>query len=196
MKLIIRSARAAMAHPNLFKPFKCKTSKKVYSSEQRDINPVMIADSEFKTIWGAFSPSKFPDFLLSLGTGLSTGSAWVENPIKSSKATRFSIVVKKKEDMLPRFDQQCEQIWNDYFELLESSSVATENHIRLNIKAFELPAVDDTSSVELLRDMVRKQVDATGIRKLASKLIAKLFYFEKGGEIEQTSGKGFYLKGQ
>jgi hypothetical protein len=38
-------------------------------------------------------------------------------------------------------------------------------------------------------------VDSEGIQMLASRLIAKLFYFEKTGEIERTSGNDLFLRG-
>lgn len=96
--------------------------------------------------------------------------------------------------MSPRFDQQCEKMWKDYIQSLGISSATAGKYIRLNIKAFELPAIDDFSSVELLRDMVKTQTDLTEIRKVASQLIAKLFYFETVGEMEKI-GNDFFLRG-
>jgi hypothetical protein len=186
-----------MAHPLLFKPLKHTTSKQAYSNDERDVNPIMIAESEFKAIRGS-SQAKFPDFVLSIGTGLGTSKpatfAAVENPTKSSKVTRLAIVGKKKQNLSLRFDQQCEQIWNDYLHHVGISSATAGKFIRLNIKAFELPAIDDISSVELLRNMVKTQTDLTGMRKVASRLIAKLFYFENFGEMEKI-GNNFFLRG-
>ena len=157
----------------------------------------MIADSEFKTVWGS-SPSSFPDIVVSLGTGLSTSQSAVpvdmENPAKSPEATGGSIAGKKKQTLL-RFDQRCEKTWNDYLQLLPISSAPAGNYIRLNTKALELPAVDDINSAESLRNMVRTQVASEEIQMLASRLIAKLFYFEKAGEMEKTSGNDLFLRG-
>jgi hypothetical protein len=187
-----------MAHPFLFKPLKHTTSKQAYSNEERDVNPILVADSEFKTIWGS-SQAKFPDFVLSLGTGLSTsqvaGFAGIETPTKPSKAPRFLMIGKNKQNVSPRFDQQCEQTWKEYVHLLGISSATAGKYIRLNIKIFELPAIDDFSSVELLRDMVKTHTDSKEIRKVASRLIAKLFYFETVGEMEKI-GNDFFMRGQ
>jgi hypothetical protein len=186
-----------MAHPFLFKPLKHATSKQAYSNEERDVNPIMIADSEFKTIWRS-SQAKCPDFVLSLGTGLSTSQSasfvGTETPAKSSKHTRLLMAGRNKRKVSPRFDKQCEQVWNDYLHSLGISSATAGKYIRLNIKAFDLPAIDDFSSVELLRDMVKTQTDLTEIRKIASRLIAKLFYFETVGEMEKI-GNDFFLRG-
>jgi hypothetical protein len=186
-----------MAHPFLFKPLKHATSKQAYSNEERDVNPIMIADSEFKTIWGS-SQAKCPDFVLSLGTGLSTsqsaGFVGMETAAKSSKPTILSMTRRNKQKVSPRFDQQCEKMWNDYLHSFGISSATAGKYIRLNIKAFELPAIDDFSSVGLLRDMVKTQTDLTEIRKVASRLIANLFYFETGGEMEKI-GNDFFLRG-
>jgi hypothetical protein len=174
----------------LFKPFKHKASNQVYGNKEYDANPIMIADSEFKTVWGS-SPSSFPDIVVSLGTGLSTSQSAVpadmENPAKSSEAAGDSRAGKKKHTPL-RFDQWCEKTWNDYLQFLPISSAPAGNYIRLNTKVLELPAVDDINSAEFLQNMVRARVDSEGIQMLASRLIAKLFYFETAGEIEKTSG--------
>lgn len=133
----------------------------------------MIADSEFKAVWGS-SPSSFPDIVVSLGTGLSTSQSAVpadmENPAKSSEATAHWMAGKKKQTLL-RFDQRCEKTWNDYLQFLPISSAPAGNYIRLNTRALELPAVDDINSAESLRNMVRTQVDPEEIRMLASRLI-------------------------
>jgi hypothetical protein len=42
--------------------------------------------------------------------------------------------------------------------------------------------------------MVKTQTDLTEIRKVASRLIAKLFYFETVGEMEKI-GNDFFLRG-
>jgi hypothetical protein len=185
-----------MAHPFLFKPLKHTTSKESYSNEERDVNPIMIADSELKTIWGC-SQAKRPDFVLSLGTGLmitqSASFVGMETPAKPSKATRFSMIGKNKQKVSPKFDQQCEQMWNDYLHSFGISSATAGKYIRLNIKASELPAIDDFSSVELLRYMVKTQTDLNEIQKVASRLIAKLFYFETVGEMEKIGNN--FLRG-
>jgi hypothetical protein len=181
----------------LFKPFKHKASNQVYGNKEYDANPVMIADSEFKTVWGS-SPSSFPDIVVSLGTGLSTSQSAVpadmENPAKPSEATGHLRAGEKKQTLL-RFDQRCEKSRNDYLQVLPISSAPAGNYIRLNPRALELPAVDDITSADSLRYMVRTQVDSEGIRMLASRLIAKLFYFEKAGEMEKTSGSDLFLRG-
>jgi hypothetical protein len=171
--------------------------KQAYSNDERDVNPIMIANSEFQTIWGS-SRAKYPDFVLSIGTGLSTSQSasfvGMETPVKPSKPTKLSMLGRNKRNVSPRFDQQCEQMWKDYLQSLGISSATAGKYIRLNIKAFELPAIDDFSSVELLRDMVKTQTDLTEIRKVASRLIAKLFYFETVGEMEKI-GNDFFLRG-
>ena len=192
-----------MTNPSLFKPFKHKSSNQVYSNQEHDsnpVNPIIIADSEFKTIWGS-SPSALLDIVVSLGSGLSIGHSVVptgsEKHTKFSEATRHFKIGKTKRNF--QFDQQCEKIWNDYLQTLPSGSTPVDNYIRLNIKATDLPAVDDISSVEDLRNMVRTQVKEETIQVLASRLIAKLFYFERLGEMEMMPGsdsslRGLYLK--
>lgn len=192
---IWEAGRAAMAHPSMFKPFKrgFKAMNQVYSNPERDGNPLAIAMSEFKNIWGS-SPLATLDAVVSLGTGLSIGTiaspAGLDNRTNSWKTGR-SIIRNSKLKTYARFDQQCERTWNDHVKSLPTSN---ENHIRLSIDATELPALDEIEKVDSLKDMVRTQINSKEIQKLASRLLAKLFYFEKIGEHE-TSGNELFLRG-
>ncbi|KAF8847642.1 hypothetical protein BDZ45DRAFT_315849 [Acephala macrosclerotiorum] len=193
---IWEAARAAMAHPTLFKPFKqtYKTTNQVYSNPERDENPLAIGMSEFKNIWGS-SPSATLDTVVSLGTGLGIGitssPAGLDNRTNSWKTGR-SIIRRSKPKTQARFDKQCERTWNDYVKSLPATSAAS--HIRLNIDAIDLPALDDIDKAESLRNMVRTQIKPKEVQMLASVSLAKLFYFEKLGDHE-VSGNELFLRG-
>jgi hypothetical protein len=188
-----------MAHPFLFKPFKHRASNQVYSNQEQDDNttcPVMIADSEFGTIWGS-SPSTVLDIIVSLGSGLGIGKPAVSTG--SGKETRFSkttwnFKVGQRRNTT-ELDQQNEKAWRNYIRAQPSSFTPLDKHIRLNITAVDLPAVDDIDSVEDLRNMVRTQVNPQTIRVLTSRLVAKLFYFERFGEMEMTPSSDWILRG-
>ncbi|KAE9366741.1 FabD/lysophospholipase-like protein [Stipitochalara longipes BDJ] len=194
------AARAAMAQPFLFKPFKHKSSNQVYSDRAYGANlanPIEIAAFELKAIWGS-SPTTIVDIVVSLGSGFSLNQPGV--PTSSEKGTRFEDsagnFATNKRQKRGLFDQQCENTWKDYLRALPSSSAPTDSYIRLNIKAVELPAIDDISSADDLRNMVQTQINAETIRILTSRLIAKLFYFEKLVEMEMTSGGDLFLRGE
>jgi hypothetical protein len=194
-----RSARAAMAHPLLFKPFKHKASKKIYSNQEHGsnvANPIAVASSELKAIWGS-SPSALLDIVVSLGSGFSIGQAAVtagseKFTISSDTARTFTARKRKR---ISQLDQQCEKAWKNYLQTLPGSSASVDSYIRLNIRAVELPAIDDISSSEDLRNMVQTQIPPKAIRILTSRLIAKLFYFEKIGEMEMMPGNDLFLRG-
>ena len=188
-----------MAHPFLFKPFKHRASNQVYSNQEQDANtacPIMIADSEFGTIWGS-SPSTLLDIVVSLGSGLGIGKSAV--PTGSGKETRFSKTtwnfrVGQRRNAI-ELDQQSEKAWSNYIRTQPSSSAPLDNHIRLNITAVDLPAVDNIDSVEDLRNMVRTQINPQTIRVLTFRLVAKLFFFEKFGEMDMTPSSDWILRG-
>lgn len=188
-----------MAHPYLFKPFKHKASKQVYSNQEQVANiacPAMIADSEFRTIWGS-SPSTLLDIVVSLGSGLGIGKSSV--PTGPGKEARFSKTpsnFKVGQRKTPtELDQRNQKAWTKYIQTQSSSSATIDNHIRLNIKAVNLPAVDDIDSVEDLRNMVRTQINPQIIRVLTFRLVAKLFYFEESGEMDMTTNSDWVLRG-
>lgn len=188
-----------MTHPLLFKPFKHGALNQVYSNQEQDASiacPITIADSEFRTIWGS-SPSKLLDIVVSLGSGLGIGKSAV--PTGSGKEKRFSkttwnFKVGQRRNAT-ELDQQSERAWSNYIQTQSSSSTPLDNHIRLNITAVDLPAVDDIDSVEDLRNMVRTQIHPQTIRVLTCRLVAKLFYFERFGEMEMTPSSHWILQG-
>jgi hypothetical protein len=188
-----------MAHPSLFKPFKHKASNQVYSNQDQDTNtacPVMIADSELGTIWGS-SPPAHLDILVSLGSGLGIGKSAI--PTGSGKETRFSKTTWNfkpgQKRNVTELDQQSEKAWKNYIQAQPSSSAPLDKRIRLNIIAVDLPAVDDMDSVEDLRNMVRTQITPQTVRVLSFRLVAKLFYFERFGEMEMTPNSNWILRG-
>ncbi|CZR51334.1 uncharacterized protein PAC_01209 [Phialocephala subalpina] len=192
---IWEAARAAMAHTLLFKPFKrtYKATNQVYGSPEQDGNPLATALSEFKNIWGSSSSASL-DTVVSLGTGLGIGTtaAHAGLDIRTNFwKTGRSIIRSSKPRAQARFDQQCERTWNDH---VKSLSTSNGNHVRLNIDAIDLPAFDDIEKADSLRNMVRTQIKSKEIRRLACRLLAKLFYFEKTSEPEVSSNE-LFLRG-
>lgn len=69
LQLMHSSARATSAAPRIFKPFHHEGSKQTYlDGAVYHNNPVGIADSEWRLIWGS-NLCSHPDVVLSLGTG-------------------------------------------------------------------------------------------------------------------------------
>lgn len=174
-----------MARPSLFKPFKQKPPKQSYTSWEQQGNPLKIALSEFENLK---SPSTSPilDTVLSLGTGLGIGTptspTGLEDRTTSWTITKRSITGKSKQKPYERLDQECERTWNEWYQALPDS-IPRDNCTRLNIDAYDLPALDDTEKSEGLRSMVATQIRHKELRVLAHRLIARLFYFEKIGEV-------------
>jgi hypothetical protein len=187
------SARAAMARPSLFKPFKQTPSKQFYSSEQQN-NPLKTAVFEFENLKSA---STTLDTIVSLGTGLGIGTlaspAASDNRTISWTAAKRSVMGKAKQRPYERFDQECERTWNEWVESLPKST-PKDNYIRLNIDAYDLAALDDMEKAEGLRSMVGTQIRQKEFRVLACRLLARLLYFEKIGEVVALDNE-LFLRG-
>jgi hypothetical protein len=190
-----------MANQLFFKPFKHKGSHEVYTYEDVNIaNPIMIADTEYKAIWRS-SPSKYPDLLLSLGTGLATegASQLTDDPnrVKSIKPGKSSSSRGKTEQIVTySVEERCEKNWEEYLNSLPMDAPA-DNFNRLTVKIPEpLPAFDDIESIDSFQNMARKYINLGEIRRIAARIFATFFYFEKSGVIEERSNKELFLKGQ
>lgn len=184
-----------MARPSLFKPFKQSPSNQFYTSEQQN-NPLKTAVSDFENLKSS-STSLNLDTIVSLGTGLGIGTpaspAASETRTQSWTAAKRSVTGKGKQRPYERFDQECERTWNEWIQALPGST-PKDNYTRLNIDAYDLAALDDMEKAEGLRSMVGTQIRQKKFRVLASRLLARLLYFEKISEVVALDNE-LFLRG-
>ncbi|KAF1844020.1 FabD/lysophospholipase-like protein [Cucurbitaria berberidis CBS 394.84] len=176
------AARATSAAPRYFKPFHHESSKQTYLDGALYYNnPIGVADSEWKLIWGS-NLCSHPDIVLSLGTGYDPQKR--ERPQRSSAVRRgifrngkflLKIAADHLQDAL-----DCEKTWQEYTRRLPEE-VSRSRFVRYSPQLIkDLPALDDVHRLDSLQEMVRGFLseDAVKFRRLAMQLIATSFYFE------------------
>lgn len=186
-----------MADSQLFKSFKHAASNRAYGSKySRTMSPLVIADKEFKIIWNG-SPSRIPDIVLSVGTGLDTDSASCVTESHSPKSTSKSTISNQQKAWASgtSIENYAEIQWKEYIDNLPQSAPSS-HFVRVDAAIGRpLPFIDDANSMEALRNLARSFVDQEEIRKLASQLVATLFYFNTKRTTQETPGRGIGLQG-
>lgn len=183
-----------MAIPKIFKPFYHEPSKQVYfdvaSSHQ---NPILIAHKEYEIIWTryGFEP-KYPDIVVSIGTGLKTKSR--QNFQDTIMSRRRGYASRETQQTASPADYN--DFWDDYLNLLPISTPESR-FVRLNPVFFDdLPAPDDISGMRSLPSLVRKYVNEDQVKRIAAQLFAMLFYFESSDTILETSDNQLFVLGK
>jgi hypothetical protein len=164
-----------MAKKAYFVPFRHAVSNWTFSdNESSQENPIFIADSEFRTAYSDL-PIKFPDVLVSIGSGL---------PHKGSSSA----------NEMPMTGP--EAVWNDYSSSLPGAQIPLEKFIRLNPALDQLPEYDDMACWKDLQSVVKERMDAEHIGKLALQLFATLFYLEKLDVVDEASSDKIVVIGE
>jgi hypothetical protein len=176
------SARATSAAPRYFKPFQHERSKQTYLDGALYYNnPIGIADSEWKLIWGT-DLSSHPDLVISLGTGYDPQQR--ERTPRNSVMRRglfqdgrflLKIAADHMQDAL-----DCEKIWEEYVRRLPDD-VSRSRFVRYSIEmANSLPALDDVHCLESLQAKTKEKLAAKAgyFQNLAMQLMTTSFYFE------------------
>src|SRR5262245_12125826 len=181
-----------MATPRLFKPFRHEPSKQVYldGGLSGHNNPIAIADTEHRAIChGSSFSARYPDFILSLGTGLDNRPRLVKKNTHPRKRNNYSVRIRTKIIRDPATSAaDSQRAWDEYISLVPAASRSA--FIRVNPEMNEdLPEIDDFSCMNSLQAVVRTHLlKDNQIEQIAGRLIAALFYFELSDVSPSYSG--------
>ncbi|KAH6848113.1 hypothetical protein B0I37DRAFT_376721 [Chaetomium sp. MPI-CAGE-AT-0009] len=195
------AARATSAAPQYFRKFYHGPSEKTYlDGAILYNNPVEIADQERKAIW---PDGHYPDIVLSLGTGHSTG----DQSLPARKLTRSKTgIVTYVQDLIELLRMNmdttlnCDEAWLKYESLIKSVA----GHFDAEIPMFRisptlqgrLPGLDETAKAKDLNERVATALkDDCTVIKVARQLVASSFYFELES-INDGYGEKFQATGQ
>ena len=190
-----------MATPKLFKSFHHAPSKQTFLDCARyHNNPVAIAINECRIIKSGFnSASYYPDIIVSIGTGFDPDQ---HQPVEEiSRKHRLGEFVTRKspgKSAKQRIASAAESqgVWNDYVNRLQPPAPLS-SFIRLNPKLTEGLATPEAywQMKPLEMKIEEKMGDDMGIKRLASQLLAALFYFEAQDPIAELADKHFVVQG-
>lgn len=135
-------------------------------------NPIRIALWEVNRIW-QFNPLR--DLVLSLGTGTSK----VREPLtptspQPKRASSDALIPRLFRSFSSSIDG--ESLWRDIYNGL--TSLERPDYVRLNVTLEQEPAMDDTSSIDLLKSTVQDQADLSHLQDICATLVVSSFYFE------------------
>lgn len=144
-------------------------------------NPVGIADSERRLIWGS-SVCANPDLLLSLGTGFDpqrrerqTQINVLKRGIYRETKHLFKMAADRMHDTL-----DCEKAWKEHIRHLPEE-ISLSRFVRYSPELVKsLPSLDDIDQLDRLQELARKELarNAALFQRLAMQLVATSFYFE------------------
>jgi len=150
-----------MSRSDHFKPFQHRASGQTFSDNaSNNQNLFVVAGNEFKR---AFSkqPSNYPDIMLSLDAGPAIA------PSENSGQT-------PSED--DNSDGQ-KSTWADLLSCLPPGA-PSEKFIQVQLPRSTTIDSDDADAMELLENSIKSSIDSDVIRKIATRLVATLFYFD------------------
>ena len=200
-----QAARASMATPRLFKPFRHDPSKQIYTAADINFrNPISIAESERKLLAGKQDQIEYPDIVLSLGTGVDAqpGQQIISSSSASIRTATPSVVgslrsIASSRDPLRRATSptRCQMTSNDFWNNLPLSQRDTR-FIRFNpVSMMGIPGADDLPKMKHLQSLTSSHVDMQQIKEIASRLLATLFYFEIVENVVELIDGRFLAKG-
>jgi hypothetical protein len=190
-----------MAKKAYFVPFRHAASNWTFSdNESSEENPISIADSEFRNAYSDL-PIKFPDVLVSIGTGLPHKGSSLRPEAKPStrdfvKSNLGGNTGKSSSSNEMPMAVGPEAVWNDYSSSLPGAQIPLEKFIRLNPAFDKLPEYDDVACLKDLQSLVRARMDPEYIGKLALRLFAALFYLEKLDVVDEASSDKIVVIGK
>jgi hypothetical protein len=185
-----------MATPKLFKSFNHEQSKQVYldGGLSGHNNPIVIADTEYRAICsGSKLSAQYPDFIVSVGTGLGERIHSGKKSTRPRKRKKDSVRNRTKalrDPVMSSIDSQ--RAWDEYINLVPASSQSA--FIRINPELNEdIPEIDDFTRMYSLQTAVRTYLMRDNqIDRISGRLIATLFYFEVS-EISPSHSGGEYV---
>lgn len=216
---IWQAARATAAAPLYFKSFLHLGTAYTDGAVHHNC-PAVVAESERKRIWGEISDWQ-TDFLLSLGTGLSsakTKTHALSTPISPSDTAASENLAGKSSLSGIRYglklafkiiDDQlnCERIWKDYVkETTAQSDQRPEDRrrsMRLNVEfSGDRPSLDGVENLDMIVEKTTHAIQndlhlRNSIHEAAHRLVASSFYFEVSNRTHfSRTGNGFTCTGK
>ena len=182
----------------MFKPFCHGPSKQVYiDGAIYHNNPIQIADKERKLIWPGLG-NESPDLIVSVGTTYNSAAR-----LSTEKAASPRLGVVSQFKALYRIADyhiasalDSEKAWHSYMSVLQPPSNHREKYIRVNPQLNENPPrLDEVERMSYIQEMVREMLCSDDrIQKVALRLIASSFYFEKT-QSELASDESVQIRG-
>ena len=183
----------------MFRPLCHGPSKQVYTDGAiYHNNPIQIADKERKLIWPDLE-NENPDLVVSVGTTyhstarLSTEKAALPRlGVFSHGKALYRIAVDHIASAL-----DSEKAWHSYMNVLQPPSEYRTKYVRINPQINEHPPrLDEVERMSYIQDIVREMLGSDEkIPKVALRLIASSFYFEKSQSVEIASNGRVQIKG-
>lgn len=190
-----------MATPKLFKSFHHASSKQTFlDCTKYHNNPVAIAINECRVIKSGLScTSYYPDIIVSIGTGFGPD---LHQPVEeTSRKHRFGeFVTRKSPGKVPKqriaSAAESQGVWNDYVDRLQPPAPLSA-FVRLDTKLTEGLATPEAywQMKPLETKIGEKMGDDMSIKRLASQLLAVLFYFEAQDPIAELAENHFVAQG-
>ena len=171
----------------MFKPLCHKPSKQVYTDGAiYHNNPIQIADKERKLIWPDLE-NEFPDLVVSVGTTYNSAARLSTEKMAVPRLGVFShgkALYKIAVDHIASA-LDSEKTWHSYMNVLQPPLNHRSKYIRINPQLDEdPPRLDEVEHMSYIQDKVREMlISDDRIQKVALRLIASSFYFEKSQSV-------------
>ena len=183
----------------MFKPLRHEPSKQVYTDGAiYHNNPIQVADKERKLIWPDLE-NEYPDLIVSIGT---TYNSAARLSLEKSSSPRVGVLAHGKALIKIAVDHiasalDSEKAWHAYMNVLQPPSNHRAKYIRFNPQLSEdPPRLDEVESMSYLQEVVREKLSSDGrIQKVALRLIASSFYFEKSQSVELAPDGSLHIMG-
>ena len=183
----------------MFKPLCHGPSKQVYTDGAiYHNNPIQIADKERKLIWPELE-NNFPDLVVSVGTTYNSAAGLTTEKVAVPRLGIFShgkaLYRLAVDHIASALDS--EKAWHSYMNVLQPPSNHRSKYIRINPQLNEdPPRLDDVERMSYIQDVVREMlISDDKIQKVALRLIASSFYFEKSQSVDVTSDGKVQIRG-
>ena len=183
----------------MFKPLRHEPSKQVYSDGAiYHNNPIQIADKERKLIWPDLE-NESPDLIISVGT---TYNSAARLSTEKAALSRQGVISHHKALYRIAMDHiasalDSEKTWHSYMNVLQPPSNHRAKYIRLNPQLNQdPPRLDEVERMSYIQDVIREMLNSDDkIPKVALRMIASSFYFEKSQSVELALDGTVQIKG-
>ena len=183
----------------MFKPLCHGPSKQVYTDGAiYHNNPIQIADKERKLIWPDLE-NEYPDLIISLGTTYNSAARLSTEKVALPRLGVFShgkALYKIAADHIASA-LDSEKAWHSYMNVLQPPSNHRTKYIRLNPQLHEdPPRLDEVERMPYIQEVVREMTNSDiRIQKVAFRLIASSFYFERSHSVELATDGTVQIRG-
>jgi hypothetical protein len=195
--LTMCSARASIAHPDLFRPFTDPRLGHLFFKKDMSENFLIeVAQNECHVVYSGLQRD-FPDVFVSLGCGRTKRMpppSIASNDTRNTKDTKGTNTTKASKLTITRKDSESqstytEDSWDAY------AQYPRPNFISLNPTLDSLPELDDVACISHLQQVIRESTDPIVITKLVRQLFATLFYAETDDPVQDSGASEILIPG-